>query len=109
MLPKEGIVVSTVDLIAALVSDLFDRTFDGRDASGNVVYVGNNHRVNLDSYTMRKKLAEAVLVYAKGLQESGKLSLADRDSLKILDSIVPWLNLALASCSKDKDYYGLAR
>lgn len=81
MLAKEGIVVSTVDLVAALVSYLSDRTFDGRDALGNVVYVGNNHRVNLDSYTMRKSLAEAVLVYAKSLQESGKLSPADKDRL----------------------------
>lgn len=81
MLAKEGIVVSTVDLITALISDLSDRTFDGRDALGNVVYVGNNHRVNLDSYSMRKNLAEAVLAYAKSLQESGKLSPADKDRL----------------------------
>ena len=81
MLAKEGVVVSTVDVISALVKDLSDRTFDGRDASGNVVYVGDNHRVNLDSYTVRNKLAEAILVYAKELQGKGKLSPADKDSL----------------------------
>lgn len=81
MLAKEGVVVSMIDVIAALVNDLSDRTFDGRDASGNVVYIGNNHRVNLDSYTVRNKLAEAILVYAKDLQEKGKLSPSEKDSL----------------------------
>jgi hypothetical protein len=71
---KDGIVVSVLDLITALSDDLSDRVFDGKSASGNTVFIGDNHRINLSSYTMRKQLSEAILLYAQRLQGVGKLT-----------------------------------
>jgi hypothetical protein len=89
MLVQDGIVVSIVDLVLALADDLSDRIFDGRNVTGNIVYVGNNHRINLDSYTMRKQLGEAILVYSKQLQEGGKI--IEKDIMapgRLIDSLV---------------------
>lgn len=92
MLAEGGIIISVIDLVSALVDDLSDRIFDGRNVSGNIVYVGTNHRLNLDSYTMRKQLGEAILVYSKQLQGSGKLSSLDERDLmgpgRVIDSLV---------------------
>jgi hypothetical protein len=77
-LAEEGIVVSVLDLVSALAEDLSDRIFDGRNAKGSVVYVGNNHRINLSSYTMRKNLSDAIRLYSQRLQGLGKLSEEDK-------------------------------
>jgi hypothetical protein len=73
-LAEEGFIVNVIDLVSALSDDLSDRIFDGRNSSGNVVYVGNNKRVKLDSYTMRKSLSEAMRLYSQHLRGLGKLS-----------------------------------
>ena len=77
-LAEAGIIVSVMDVILALADDLSDRIFDGHNASGNVVYIGKNNRITLSSYTMRKSLSEAILLYSKYLQGQGKLSEDDR-------------------------------
>ncbi len=90
-LAEEGLVISVVDLVSALTEDLSDRQFDGRNANGAVVSIGNNHRINMSSYTMRKELSEAILLYSKRLQGLGKLSEEDKRTLetpgRIIDSI----------------------
>lgn len=87
-LTEEGIIISVLDLILALADDLSDRIFDGRNANGSVVFIGNNHRINLNSYTMRKNLSEAILLYSKRLQGLGKLTEGDKRSLEIPGKIV---------------------
>lgn len=90
-LSEEGIIVSTMDLVAALAEDLSDRVFDGRKADGTVVFIGKNNRINLNSYTMRKNLSEAILLYSQRLQRDGKMTEEDRTVLKnpgkIIDNI----------------------
>jgi hypothetical protein len=90
-LAEEGFMVNVIDLVLALSDDLSDRIFDGRNASGNVVYVGNNKRIRLDSYTMRKNLSEAIRLYSQHLQGLGKLSSDIKYELekpdRLLDSI----------------------
>lgn len=90
-LKDDGIVISVPDLLTALVDDLSDRIFDGRNARGSVVFIGNNHRVNLSSYTMRKNLSEAIMLYLKRLQGAGKISDEQRRSVeqpgKMVDSL----------------------
>lgn len=90
-LAEDGIMVSVVDVIDALKDDLSDRVFDGRKADGGVAYVGNNHRISLSSYTMRRDLSGAMLLYLKHLQGTGKLAETDRRVFevpgRIIDSI----------------------
>lgn len=81
-LAEEGIIISVIDLVTALADDLSDRIFDGRNAAGNVVFVGNNRRIGLDSYTMRKKLSEAILLYSNFLESTGKISADDKSDLE---------------------------
>lgn len=90
-LSEEGIIISTMDLVIALVEDLSDRVFDGRKADGSSVFIGKNNRINLNSYTMRKNLSESILLYSQQLQRDGKMSEEDRVVLrnpgKMVDSI----------------------
>jgi len=81
-LSEDGVIIGVMDLVAALADDLSDRVFDGRNAAGNVVYVGNNRRVNLDSYTMRKRLSEAIVLYVDSLATAGKVTAEDKNSLE---------------------------
>lgn len=87
-LAEEGVVVSAVDLVSALSEDLTDRRFDGRNAKGEVVYVGQNRRVTLNSYTMRKYLSEAMLLYAHELKNMGKLTEDDKQYIEMPGSII---------------------
>lgn len=89
--PKDGMVVSVADLILALTDDLSDRIFDGRDSHGGIVYLGSNHQIELNSYTVRKQLSEAILLYAKHLQESGKLTADDSRNLMTPGKLVDYL------------------
>ncbi len=87
-LAEEGILVSMADLLSALVEDLSDRRFDGRNAIGNIVFVGKNRRINLNSYTMRKYLSESILLYSQQLKEMGKINEEERRHLEMPGSIV---------------------
>jgi hypothetical protein len=87
-LAEEGVVVSVADLVLALADDLSDRIFDGHNATGNVVYVGNNRRINLNSYTMRKQLSEAILLYLEQLKGLGKLTDEDKNYIEKPGSLI---------------------
>lgn len=87
-LAEEGIIVTLADLLSALVEDLSDRRFDGRNARGNMVFVGKNRRINLNSYTMRKYFSESILLYSNQLRDMGKLNEDDRRYLEMPGSIV---------------------
>ncbi len=90
-LAEEGIIVSVLDLVMALDEDLSDRILDGRSKNGNVIYLGNNYRIDLNSYTMRKHLAESIFLYGVALRDAGKLTGENnreiRSMIKIIDSI----------------------
>lgn len=81
-LSGDGVSVSQIDLIVALTKDLSDRVFDGKDANGEIVYVGLSRKINLSSYTTRKDLAEAIYRYAKQLRASNRISEDDFTEMK---------------------------
>jgi hypothetical protein len=72
-LSSEEVSITVPELLLALSDDQSDRVFDGRNAEGSVVYVGNSKRLNFDSSTMRKQLAEAMVGYLNHLEETGKI------------------------------------
>lgn len=90
-LSGEEVSITVLDLLIALSDDQSDRVFDGRNAEGSVIYVGNSKRLNFDSHTMRKQLAEAMVGYLNHLEETGKigkdLSKALMASGQIVESI----------------------
>jgi hypothetical protein len=73
-LSNEEVSITVPELLLALSDDQSDRVFDGRNADGGVVYVGNSKRLYFDSSTMRKQLAEAMIGYLNHLEESGKIN-----------------------------------
>jgi len=81
-LVQDGVIIGVMDLVAALADDLSDRVFDGRNAAGNVVFVGKKRRISLDSYTMRKALSEAIMLYSSYLEKQGKITAEDTSSLE---------------------------
>jgi hypothetical protein len=87
-LSLDGTVISVADLISALNHDLNDRIFDGRNANGEVIYIGNSRRINLNSYTLRKELSEAIFVYSRYLQKIGKITPVDIQQLKSKGQII---------------------
>ena len=91
-LASEGIIVSVFDLLSALSGDLSDRVFDGRNAQGETIYVGNNHRINLSSYTMRKELSEAIRLYSRRLQSLGRITEEDSSVLEMPGRLVDYLS-----------------
>lgn len=91
-LAAEGIVLSVLDLVLALSDDLSDRVFDGRNAHGGTVYVGNNNRINLSSYTMRKELSEAIRLYSRRLQNLGKITEEERSFLEAPGRLVDYIS-----------------
>lgn len=61
----DGYSITALDIILALVEDLSDRVFDGKNAAGQAIQIGKIQRVNINSQTMRKDFAEALLVYIR--------------------------------------------
>ena len=87
-LAQKGVVISVMDLVVALIEDLSDRIFDGRNAAAASVYVGNNHHIRLDSYTMRRNLSEAIRVYSQHLQQQDKLKSDSKTELEKPGSLI---------------------
>lgn len=87
-LASDGIGISIVDVVAALANDLSDRRFDGRNANEEVVHVGSNQKLSLNSYTMRKDLSEAIFLYARQLRTANRLSEDDLLELKAVGKLV---------------------
>jgi hypothetical protein len=87
-LAQKGVVISVMDLVVALSEDLSDRIFDGRNAAAASVYVGNNHHIRLDSYTMRRNLSEAICAYSQHLQRQDKLKSDSKTELEKPGSLI---------------------
>lgn len=81
-LSGEEVGISIPDLLLALSNDQTDRVFDGKNADGGIIHVGNSQRITFDSYMTRKHLAEAMIGYLNYLEELEKISKDIKEALK---------------------------